>query len=85
MAPKANRTQLGDPTSLKAETSDTVPTPTEGGAAPQNSDHKSLKQIATETNKKNPSMLGDPISLKAETSKTIPTEDEAGAKKSSKL
>lgn len=30
--PNANPSQLGDPTSLKAETSDTIPTPDEAGA-----------------------------------------------------
>ena len=91
-----NATQLGDPISLKAETSDNIPTPEEAGAKgshedpnqplsdakpeskppPKDSKHKTLKEIAQETN---PTMLGDPISLKAETSDTEPTENDRGA------
>jgi hypothetical protein len=64
--------------SLKAETSNTHPTENDTGAKKE---HKSLKQIAQETN---PSQLGDPISLKAETSNTEPTPDDRGALKSKK-
>lgn len=54
-----NPTQLGDPVSLKAETSKRDPTEEEKGA----------DRAAKDTNasqEENPSMLGDPISLKAE-------------------
>ncbi|KAF1356718.1 hypothetical protein BDV97DRAFT_394610 [Delphinella strobiligena] len=76
-AAQENASRLGDPVSLKAETSETEPTendrPNKGGQ------HKSLKQIAQEKNETNPSMLGDPISLKAETSDSEPTENDRGA------
>ncbi|KAF1826152.1 uncharacterized protein K489DRAFT_406936 [Dissoconium aciculare CBS 342.82] len=75
---QANPTQLGDHVSLKAETSNSHPTPDDTGAKKV---HKSLKQVAQETN---PSQLGDPISLKAETSDTEPTPDDRGARGSSK-
>lgn len=70
-----NPTQIGDPTSVKAETSDKNPTPEEGGAAKK--DHKSLKDLA----KENPTMLGDPVSLKAEKSDSEPTDEDRGASK----
>lgn len=69
-----NPSQLGDPVSLKAETSNRIPTESEKGA--QVKEHKSLKQVAQESN---PSMLGDPVSLKAETSNSEPTENDRGA------
>ncbi|KAJ9638165.1 uncharacterized protein PV06_04854 [Exophiala oligosperma] len=76
---KSNPTALGDPVSLKAETSDTEPTEearpnkaVDGG--------KSLKDIAQqdlqEAKTGNRSMLGDPVSLKAETSDKDPFEDD---------
>ncbi|KAG9517263.1 hypothetical protein KCU99_g7722, partial [Aureobasidium melanogenum] len=73
---KDNPSQLGDPVSLKAETSNTEPTekdrPNKSGDG-----HKSLKDLAQE----NPTQLGDPVSLKAETSDTEPTENDRGASK----
>nr|POE47566.1 hypothetical protein CFP56_00897 [Quercus suber] len=80
-----NPTQIGDPVSLKAETSSTEPTkddkPNKQGG------EKSLKDIAQDKLKKNPSALGDPVSLKAETSNSEPTPDDRGAlrEKKSKL
>ncbi|KAJ9627751.1 hypothetical protein H2203_002964 [Taxawa tesnikishii (nom. ined.)] len=71
-----NRSQLGDPVSLKAETSKGSPTNQDKGAQ---GGHKSLKQIAEEKMEKNPTQLGDPVSLKAETSDTEPTEQDRGA------
>ncbi|KPI38795.1 uncharacterized protein AB675_5862 [Cyphellophora attinorum] len=94
---RSNPSALGDPISIKAETS-----PSEhdldadqknegadqksGKATPgQPKDGKKpLKELA----KENPTMLGDPVSLKAETSDRIPKPEEAGAKtqgKDSKL
>ncbi|KAG9957337.1 patatin-domain-containing protein, partial [Aureobasidium melanogenum] len=73
---KDNPSQLGDPVSLKAETSNTEPTekdrPNKSGDG-----HKSLKDLAQE----NPTQLGDPVSLRAETSDTEPTENDRGASK----
>lgn len=66
---------IGDPTSLKAESSDRVPTEEEEGAK-RDSGHQSLKQIAQKTN---PTMLGDPVSLKAEKVDSEPTEQDRGA------
>lgn len=71
----ANPTQLGDPVSLKAETSSTEPTDQDR----PNKEKKSLKEMAEEKLKTNPTMLGDPVSLKAETSSTEPTENDRGA------
>lgn len=66
---------IGDPTSLKAETSDRIPKKDEGGAK-KDGGHKTLKQVAQESN---PSMLGDPVSLKAEKSDSEPTDQDRGA------
>ncbi|KAI2604230.1 uncharacterized protein GGS25DRAFT_452736 [Hypoxylon fragiforme] len=93
--PDANPSQLGDPTSLKAEQSNHMPTEDERGAtqtsqsaSPSSSSsgksksHESLRERAVKKlygPEANPSMLGDPTSLKAETSDTMPTDDEAGA------
>ncbi|KAI0509101.1 hypothetical protein F5B22DRAFT_649377 [Xylaria bambusicola] len=49
--PNANPSQLGDPISVKAESSDTVPTDDEGGAASQSSS-KLPSQARTERNQK---------------------------------
>jgi hypothetical protein len=84
---KENPTQLGDPVSLKAETSNTRPTPDDTGALNDNKASgggKTLKQRAEEKLKTNPTMLGDPVSLKAETSDTEPTADDRGALGTSK-
>ncbi|KAH8166964.1 hypothetical protein CIB48_g1269 [Xylaria polymorpha] len=88
--PDANSGQLGDPISLKAENSDTVPTDEEGGAS---SSSRSSKQqssggdtLREKAAKKlhgpdaNPSQLGDPISLKNETSRGVPADSERGAR-----
>ncbi|KAK5120501.1 hypothetical protein LTR85_006156 [Meristemomyces frigidus] len=77
--------QLGDPVSLKAETSDHQPTDQDmPNKAPNKTDqqdgkdNRSLKEVAQEKMKTNPSMLGDPVSLKAETSSNEPTKDDRG-------
>ncbi|KAK5132643.1 hypothetical protein LTR08_008765 [Meristemomyces frigidus] len=82
---KSNPSQIGDPVSMKAETSDTQPTEQDKpNKAPNKSseqggeDNRSLKEIAQDKMKTNPSMLGDPVSLKAETSNTEPTKDDRG-------
>ncbi|KAL1586873.1 hypothetical protein WHR41_04194 [Cladosporium halotolerans] len=80
---ESNPSQLGDPVSLRAETSDTKPTPDELGAKSDQSD-KSLKQRAQAKLQSNPSQLGDPVSLKAETSDTEVTGDDRGARGTSK-
>ena len=79
---KKSPSALGDPVSLKNESSDSSPTEHDNGARSsqgQNQsgsrDHESLSQKAL----KNPSALGDPVSLKAEQSSLIPTEEEKGA------
>jgi hypothetical protein len=76
-----NPTAIGDPTSIKSETSSNVPTKDEKGAGKEK---KTLKEVAQESN---PSMLGDPVSLKAETADSEPTDDDRGAlkKRDSKL
>lgn len=71
---EGNATQLGDPISLKAETSDLVPTKEEEGAAKSGKD-TNAKQ---DTNK---TQLGDPVSLKAEKSNSEPTNEDRGALK----
>ncbi|KAL1306721.1 hypothetical protein AAFC00_005387 [Neodothiora populina] len=74
---KANPTQLGDPVSLKAESSNTSPTEHDrpNKQTDKSEGKKSLKQLA----EANPTQLGDPISLKAETSDTNPTDETRGA------
>lgn len=70
---------------MRAETSDTKPTPDDTGAKGSNGDDgKSLKQKAEEKLKTNPSALGDPVSLKAETPDTEVTGDDRGAQGTSK-
>ena len=73
---KSNPSAVGDPVSLKAETSNSEPTdkdePNKGGDGKK----KTLKQVAEDSN---PTMLGDPVSLKAETSDSEPTDDDRGA------
>ncbi|KAM0722858.1 hypothetical protein Q7P37_001056 [Cladosporium fusiforme] len=78
---KQNPSQLGDPVSLRAETSETQPTPDDLGAKSDRKQddgkgQKSLKQRAQDKLKTNPSQLGDPVSLKAETSDTEVTADD---------
>jgi len=71
-----NPSQLGDPVSLKAETSDSEPTDQDRSALGNGKgDKKSLKDLA----KENPTMLGDPVSLKAETADSEPTDQDRGA------
>lgn len=93
--PNANPSQLGDPISLKAETSDNIPKPDEAGASHSPSgDHPSssgaagrrqgetLREKATKKLKgpdANPSQLGDPVSLKAEAVDHVPAPSEEGA------
>lgn len=73
---KNNPSALGDPVSLKAETSDTEPTEKDRpNKQAGQGEKKSLKELA----QSNPTMLGDPVSLKAETSDTEPTPDDRGA------
>lgn len=71
-----NPSQLGDPTSLKAETSKMDPTKDEAGTKKDGQKgHETLSDLA----KKNPTMLGDPVSLKAESADSEPTENDRGA------
>ena len=70
---ETNPSQLGDPVSLKAETSNNQPTEKD-----KPNEQKSLKEMAQQKNETNPSMLGDPVSLKAETSDNEPTKDDRG-------
>jgi hypothetical protein len=78
---KKNPSALGDPVSLKAETSDTEPTDQD---RPAKQGGKKGKKTLNEMAKSNPTMLGDPVSLKAETSDTEPTPDDRGALGTSK-
>ncbi|KAI0448880.1 hypothetical protein F5B21DRAFT_87097 [Xylaria acuta] len=94
--PDANPSQLGDPISIKAETSDTVPTDEEDGARPSSSPSSSPRSsnpqstggetLREKAAKKlngpdaNPSQLGDPTSLKNETSSGVPVDSERGAR-----
>ena len=71
---EGNATQLGDPISLKAETSDRVPTPEEQGAAKAGKDTNAAQD-------NNPTQLGDHVSLKAEKSDSEPTDQDRGALK----
>jgi hypothetical protein len=75
---KSNPSALGDPISLKAETSDSEPTeadrPNKSGAA------RAIQGVPSDKmTKPNPSQLGDHTSLRAETSNSEPTEDDRGA------
>lgn len=76
---KSNATQLGDPVSLKAETSSTNPTPDEAGAKSSASLATSARSTGrtslAESYQKN--MLGDPTSLKNEGSSSEPLPDQA--------
>ncbi|CAM1511671.1 Fc.00g091840.m01.CDS01 [Cosmosporella sp. VM-42] len=88
----ANPSQLGDPISLKAETSDNAPTDEDLGSNSHNQGHGSNEKRQGDTMREkaakklhgkgvNPSQLGDSISVKAETSDVVPTEGEEGAHK----
>ena len=78
-------TQLGDASSLKAETSDLSPSDDE---MPSKSDEEKGTGKAEKEKPKlkdmNPRMLGDPASLRAETSDNEPTEHDRGALGTSK-
>ncbi|GAW11581.1 hypothetical protein ANO14919_009280 [Xylariales sp. No.14919] len=88
--PDANPSQLGDPISIKAESSDNIPTEEEEGASsssssasakPQSNEGETLREKAAKKlngPNANPSQLGDPISLKSETSPGVPVESERG-------
>lgn len=75
-----NPSAMGDPISIKAETTpsehDLKGSPEQPKDSHRKGDGKSLKQVAQESN---PSMLGDPVSLKAETSDSEPTDQDRGA------
>ncbi|MCJ1410998.1 hypothetical protein MMC19_005086 [Ptychographa xylographoides] len=85
----ANPSQLGDPTSLKAETADSEPTDQDRGASSTSShnrsspsqppSHASPRKTLKDLARANPSQLGDPVSLKAETANSSPTPDDRGA------
>ncbi|KAH8775466.1 hypothetical protein F5883DRAFT_518876 [Diaporthe sp. PMI_573] len=91
--PNANPSQLGDPISLKAETSDNIPKPDEAGSQSSptppsrsvSSGRAGGEKLREKAARKlhgpdaNPSLLGDPISLKAEQSSNVPTPGEDGA------
>ncbi|KAI0799160.1 hypothetical protein GGR55DRAFT_518607 [Xylaria sp. FL0064] len=95
--PDANPSQLGDPISVKAENSDTVPTKDEAGSSsPSPSSSKPRSSRGGETLREkavkklngpdaNPSQLGDPISLKNETTPGLPVDSERGADKDEKV
>ena len=85
--PDANPSQLGDPISLKNETSDRLPTEDEKGSqSPSPSAARSKDQGGDTLREKamkklhgpdaNPSMLGDPISMKNESTDNLPAEVE---------
>lgn len=85
---QGNPSQLGDPISIKAETSDYVPTEDAEGAASTSSggderkEGKTLREKAAEKLNgpdANPTQLGDPVSLKNETSPGVPVDSEKGA------
>lgn len=72
---KDNPSALGDPVSLKSETSDSDPTGQDGAIQTRGETYQEkFKKMV----KSNPSMLGDPVSLKAETSDRDPTEGDRG-------
>lgn len=75
-----NPSALGDPISIKGETTASEHDLKDSAEQPKDSqrktDGKSLQQVAQESN---PSMLGDPVSLKAETSDSEPTDQDRGA------
>ncbi|KAK5168284.1 uncharacterized protein LTR77_006853 [Saxophila tyrrhenica] len=74
-----NPTQIGDPVSLKAETSNTQPTEHD---MPNKADRARPVggEGAKEGEQANRSQLGDPVSLKAEPSGSEPTEEDRGAR-----
>ncbi|KAI0538868.1 hypothetical protein GGR58DRAFT_273274 [Xylaria digitata] len=91
--PDANPSQLGDPISIKAETSDYAPEEEEERGSspsspspsvkPQSSRGETLREKAAKKldgPNANPGQLGDPISLKSETSPGVPVDSERGAK-----
>lgn len=75
---KDNPTAIGDPISIKDETTPSEHDLTDEQKKSKNdSGKKSLKEVAQESN---PTMLGDPVSLKAETSDNEPTEQDRGTR-----
>ena len=68
----SNPSQLGDPVSLKAETSNSWPTGREFGPRGSGTPWFHLSNSARRT------MLGDPISLKVETVDTEPVDHDNG-------
>ncbi|KAK3725148.1 hypothetical protein LTR37_000659 [Vermiconidia calcicola] len=73
-----NPTQLGDPVSLKAETSDNQPT--EQDMPNKDSAARTVNQApGNGEGNDNRSQVGDPVSLKSETSDNEPTEQDRGA------
>ena len=92
---KDNPSALGDPISLKAETSTSThdldadqkqaqsQQSTEGGKSleKEQGGGGSGGKTLKEKAEKNPTMLGDPTSLKTETIAPVPTEEDEGVKK----
>ncbi|EKG17018.1 hypothetical protein MPH_05707 [Macrophomina phaseolina MS6] len=72
----SNPSQLGDPVSLKAETSNTSPTDQDLGA--HGVSRNSAKQSASLSDATKKTMLGDPVSLKAETAEKDPVDHDNG-------
>lgn len=95
----ANPSQLGDPISLKAEQSDTIPTPDEAGAGSASSYSASSRlddggyatretirgRAAKESHgpDANPTQLGDPVSMRTE--QTHRSEEGGARRRDSKL
>jgi hypothetical protein len=79
---KNNPTALGDPISLKAETSDIEPTendrPNPEGQSQKNQSHETMKQKL----ERNPTALDDSVSLKAEKIDSTPVGDDRVAEQS---
>ncbi|MCJ1314538.1 hypothetical protein MMC25_008220 [Agyrium rufum] len=75
----ANPSQLGDPVSLKAETSNSEPTDNDRGARSLQQSGSGSKPKLKDLAMKNVTMLGDPVSLKAEAADSIPTDQDRGA------
>lgn len=76
---KENPTQLGDPVSLKAETSDNQPTENDVPNKDSNAARTTEKMPKDKMKEDNPSQLGDAVSLKTETSDSEPTEQDRGS------
>lgn len=72
----SNPSQLGDPVSLKAETSNTSPTDQDLGARSGSASNAKPTSSLSDAAKK--TMLGDPVSLKAETADKDPVDHDNG-------